>query len=489
MKTLVRFVALCAVFASGSALPNPAVLTSQPEAAPLSCLPAAKPFFAEAWESIANVHTDEARDLFSQTVAVDPSCALAWAYLGSLTPGPNGRRMVDDAVVSSAAASEPERLHVLALAAQHRGDDEKALTLLRQARDLVPNSYRLNFAVAQRAAVMRLFSDAAGAAIRATEISPERGAAWNVLGYAYVGMKQHPQAVEAFRRYAEAAPLEPNAHDSLGDALLANNQLEPARAAYQRALDSSGGSFWASNDGVATVCAIQRDWFCARAAIEKARHAAPLQDDQLRLMEWTAWSYLSDNQPAEAYRALADLAHDAKRANLELRLAEAEVLKGKFLITEGRHKEALATFTALGKQKLPTLNEGQRLTVNARRLHGVVEAQARLNNLGAAERALGELRTLFDFRPRDVQGMDAVAHSRGLIALQKKDPALAISAFMQCSEAYDACKLNLAEAQLAAGDAPAAARTRAEVRLANHRDPEYWWVRTPSRSNPRTSPV
>ncbi len=482
MNTLVRVVALCALCCPALSLSNP---PPKRDEAPLSCNAAAKPFFAQAWESLSNVHLDEARELFAQTVAVDPSCVLAWAHLGALTPGPNGRRMVDDAVASSGAVSEVERLEVQALAAQHRGDGEQALALFRQARDLAPRTYELHFAVAQRAALLGAWSEAVDAAQRAAELAPGRGAAWNVLGYAYVGLDQHAQAVTAFQRYAEAAPMEPNAHDSLGDALLANDQLDEARAAYQRALDSSGGSFWASGDGVATVCAIQQDWFCARVAIEKARRSAQSPDDRLRLMEWTAWSYLADAQPSEAYRALDDLEQDGRREKLEARVAEAGLLRARFQLTQGRYKDALTLLSALGKQKFPTLNEGQRLPLDAARLHDLTEAQARLGNVGEAEKTLGQLRALFESRPRDARGLDAMAHARGLIALQKKDPNQAISAFMQCSESYDACRLDLAWAQQAAGDAPAAATTRMRISRANHRDPEYWWVRVRAASASR----
>ena len=476
MNTLVRIVALCAVCSSAGSLAAVPGSSMKADESSLSCIPAAKPFYARAWEALSNVHLDEARDLFAQTVAVDPGCTLAWAQLGAVTPGTNGRKMVDDAVAASALLGEVERLQVLALASQHRGDNEQALWLFRSALSYAPRSFELNFAVAQRAGVLRLWQEMVIPARRATELAPERGPGWNLLGYANVGLKQHEQAVAAFRQYAEVAPMEPNAHDSLGDALLANNQLDEALAAYQRALDTSGGSFWASNHGVATVDVLQGDWFSARAAIEKARHSATQDDDRLRLMEWTAWSYLADSQPGEAFRAVDELEQDARRIGLEARVADARLLRGRFFLAQGRYRDALTRFIVMGAQKLPTLNEGQKLSVEAVRLHGIVEALARLGNVAEAEKTLGALRALFESRPRDVQGLDALAHARGLIALQKKDPARAISAFMQCSEGYDGCRLNLAEAQEAIGDPAEAGRTRALVRLANHRDPEYWWV-------------
>lgn len=452
----------------------------------LSCRPTAKPFFDRAWEALSNVHNDEARVLFAEAVAVDPTCTLAWAHLGALTPGLDGRRLIEQAIAGSAKITELERLQVRALEAQHRGDLEQALTLIRSALIYDPHSYRLNFAVANRAGALRQWSEMASAARRATELAPERGAAWNQLGYAYLGLQKHAQAIEALRRYAQVAPMEANAHDSLGDALLANDQLDEAKAAYQRALDSSKGTFWLAAQGVATVCALQGDWFCARDALDQARRVAVQAEDRLELMKWTAWSFLTDDQPGEAYRAVDELELEARQRGLEARVLDARLLRGRMLLTQRRFRDAMKVFTVLGPQKFPTLEEAQRRPFEGRRLAGLIEAQVRLGNVGQAEKALGKLEKLFEGRTRDIDGLDAVSHSRGLIALQRRELPNAIASFKKCSGTFDACRLHLAEAQELSGDVAAAQKTRALVRVSNHRDPEYWWVRTQAaESKPR----
>lgn len=472
MNSLARMFVLCALCSSAVFSATPPVNEES-----LSCLPAAQPFFHRGWDALANAHLDEARELFVQTVAVDPACVLAWAHLGALTPGVNGRRMVDDAVAGSAALTEVERLQVRALAAQHRGDDEQALSLVRSALAVDPRSYMVSFAVAERSGALRQWGAMLAPAKHATELAPERGAAWNLLGYAYVGLAQHAQAAAAFRRYAQVAPFEPNAHDSLGDALLANDQLDEARAAYRHALEISGDTFWAAGHGVATVCALQGDWFCARAALEKARRTAPSQEDRLTLMKWIAWSYLADDQAGEAYRALDEMEQDARSLGLEAHLADARLLRSRFLLAQGRAREALEKLIVLSTAKFSTLTDVQRRSYETRRLHGLLEALVRVGNVREAERTLAQLRAPLEARPRDLELIDAVAHGRGLIALQKKDVTRAIVAFAECSATADACRLDLARAQDAAGQRELAMKTRAELRGANRRDPEYWWVR------------
>lgn len=475
MKPVARIVALCAVACSTAAL---AVSPPPPKRAPhtISCTAAATPFFTRAWDALANAHEDDARALFAQTVAVDPLCTLGWAHLGALTPGLQGQKLLEDAVAVSAKLPEAERLQVLALNAQHRGDPEQALSLLRSSLVYAPRTWELEFSVAVRAASLQLWREAADAARRATELAPDEGAAWNLLGYAAVGLDDHAEAVKAFRQYAVVAPREPNAHDSLGDALLADGQLDEAEAAYRAALAASDGAFWPSNHGVATVCAMRGDWFCARAALEKARHTAPQASDRLALLEWTAWSFFADQQPGEAFKVLAELEQEARRVKLDERLAGAKLLEGRLLLLQGKHRAALTTFTALGGLKLPGLTEGQRQRIEAQRLHGVGEAFARLGNANEAERTLTQLRRHFEARPRDVRGNDAISHVRGLVALSRGDAAGAINAFMHCSEPFDLCRLDLATAQLRAGDPAAAARTHAFTRGHPHRDAAYWYV-------------
>lgn len=444
----------------------------------LSCRPASKPFFNRAWDALANAHRDEARSLFQAALQLDPTCTLAWAHLGGITPGPDGEKLIEGAIAGGRGLKEQERLQVLALAAEHRGDHEQALALTRSALIYDPLSYRLNFALAQRAGLLHRWSEMLPAALKATELRPQRGAGWNQLGYAYLGLGKHQQAVAALKRYAQVSPLEPNAHDSLGDALLANNQLKEARAAYQRALDSSQGRFWLAGKGVATVCAIQGDWACAREAIEKARAGATKDDDRLGLLAWTAWTHLAEGETGEAHGAIDELEQDAARRGLMARVHEARLLRARMLLAQGKHRDALNRLIVLGAQKFTSLEADERALCEVKRLRALIEAQTRLGRVVEAEKSLAQLVKLTEHRQRDPECLDALAHARGLIALQRKDVPAAIIAFNRCSEAFDACKLSLAQAQELAGDVDGARQTRARIRAANHRDPEYWWART-----------
>jgi len=64
----------------------------------------------------------------------------------------------------------------------------------------------------------------------------------NMLGYELLQKKKVKEAVAVFRLAAEAFPQSANAHDSLGEALLADGDRAGATAEYRRALELDPGS-------------------------------------------------------------------------------------------------------------------------------------------------------------------------------------------------------------------------------------------------------
>jgi tetratricopeptide (TPR) repeat protein len=61
--------------------------------------------------------------------------------------------------------------------------------------------------------------------------------ALNDLGYVLLAAERHPLAIAVFRKVTEDHPASANAHDSLGEALLAAGDSVGARLSYQRSLD------------------------------------------------------------------------------------------------------------------------------------------------------------------------------------------------------------------------------------------------------------
>lgn len=493
MNSILRSTAVVAVFSAASLaappppepmaapLKPPTVVEVIPPAVPaeypLSCNPVATPLVFKAWDASANARMDESREALQLAVAADPKCVMARAHLGTVTPGIAGTKLFNEAMKEIANVSEVERLDLQALEASRNGDPETAWLLSQKMVGLAPNVFFVNLTAGHYAKGLQKFDEAAASARKATELDPMNGAAWNLLGYAQLRVHRHDEAIAAFRRYLELSPNEPKGHDSLGDALLADNQLDQAAAHYQMAIDISGGTFTAAWSGIASVKAIKGDWEGARAAIARQRASATQPYDKVRTHELTAWTYAAEGKLSDALKAVDASQKEATAAKLDAAIAHAQVLRGKINLASGKYADALKAFTAADKVNVAALPAGKQKKHRTQVLSGLTEAQARLGQTADAEKTLA---TLDQYVKENVTGpfaTDTMAFTRGVVALGMKDPKAAIVSFKQCSEPFDYCRLMLSEAQDKAADVAGAAETRIALTRANHRDPEYWFVR------------
>lgn len=486
MNTLRRFtavVACCSAAISLSAPPPLSVSTSDaptPDVAsdyPLSCEDIAKPMVFKAWNAMANARVDEARETLQLALIADPKCVMARASLGAVTPGAAGKRLFDGAMARLSSVSEVEQLDLKVMQAARTGELRKAFTLAQELAEFAPDVFMVNLSLAHTALALEEWDEAERAAQRATVLSPANGTGWNLLGYARLRAQRTAQAIEAFRKYIEVAPDEPNAHDSLGDALLADNQLEAAAAEYQRAIDGSAGKFWLAWSGLASVKALQGDWVSARVAIEGEKAAAIEPLDKLRADSMRAWSFAAQGQLPAALKVLEAARREAMAAKVDAATARTTLIRAQLNLASGKYAAAVKDFAAANKMQLNQLSSGQRKRFRGQVFAGLTAAQARLGQLPDAARTLAKLD---EFAQADLSGpfaVDATSYARGVLALAQGDARAAVQALSKCSASSSFCQLALAEAQEEAGETAAAATTREALRRANYRDPEYWFVR------------
>jgi|GEM_PF-2933610 tetratricopeptide (TPR) repeat protein len=489
MKTIHRLTAVVAFCSSALAFSAPPPTTSVPAPAapkltatitaeyPLTCKAAARATVMQAWDALANSRVDEARESLKVAVAADPQCVMGRASLGTLTSGIEGKKLFDEAVKDINSLNEIERLDLEAMQASRNADPEKAFTLAQQLAAKAPNVFLTNLSLAHYAMDVERWDEAVSASKRATELNPLNGAGWNLLGYARLRQERTDEAVKAFRHYVELAPNEPNAHDSLADALLANDQLDEAATEYQRAIDSSGGKFWFAYNGLATVRAIEGDWAGAREALAKQKAAAPRPVDKVRTNFLTAWTWAAEGKLADALKVIDQTTKDASAEKLDGTVARAAVIKGQLNLAAGKYADALKAFTAADQVKIDMLSDGQKKEHRGLVLTGLTEAQARLGRVAEAEKTLVRLDEFVRGNLTGPLAKDTLSFSRGVVSLAKNDPKQAVESLKMCSSFFDSCRMTLADAQERAGDTTGATFTRTALLKANHRDPEYWFVR------------
>lgn len=438
MKSICCLVAVLACGVSFAAKRKPAPLTSTEVEYPLSCNEKAKPLVFEAWNALVNERPDDAKDQLTLALKADPRCVMARATLG--------RNWQPDQL------NPVERLHAQSLTAFREGRLQESFLISRKLQRRAPQVMMANLMSARAALALGKWNEAAEAATVATELTPMNGAGWYLLGEAKLHAGLVEEALAAFLKYAEVAPGEANAHAAIGDALLANHQVDAAGASYQRAIDRSKGRQWRAWSGVATVMALTGDWTAARAAIATYGAAATSPADQVDSDVMLAWSYAAQDRLTEALQVAGPL-------------RTVPLLRAELLLTSGKNLEAIAAFTALERKPLSNVNR-------ARALAGLTVALSRLGRTAAAANTLQRLERL----GRSPAVVDQRWYARGALALSQAAPRRALESLRACSDAFDACTLLRIEALQAAGETAEALEARAQLAEANHRDPQYWFI-------------
>ena len=150
----------------------------------------------------------KAKAAFEKAVALDPSSVEArQALLQYLLYAPG--------IAGGSVAKAREQGAAIAALDPHRGH----LAMARIAE------YEKDWAAAEKA-----YRDA-------LVLQPERGPTYNSLGYALLRQQRLDDAIAAFRRYVELSPDDANSHDSLGEGLLAAGKVAEAEASYRNAIE------------------------------------------------------------------------------------------------------------------------------------------------------------------------------------------------------------------------------------------------------------
>lgn len=72
--------------------------------------------------------------------------------------------------------------------------------------------------------------------LKAITADPKLSAPYHQLGYHYLKLKRHGEAIQQFKKMTEVDPTNANSFDSLGDGFIANNQIDEAIESFKKAV-------------------------------------------------------------------------------------------------------------------------------------------------------------------------------------------------------------------------------------------------------------
>ncbi len=438
--------------------------------------PEALAHFQKGEVLLDNLRTVEAAEEFTQALKIDPEFALARAYHGQATPGPDGLKEIEGAAAAAKNLPEAERTLIEGIAANRRGDLAQARASFTRVTELAPDDWRGHRLLGQRLLGDQNYAGAVSALKKATTLNENAGGAQNSLGYAALQQGDVDGAISAFTEYARILPQEPNPQDSLGEAFLAAGRFKEAEAAFQKALELSP-EFWNAHEGIAYVRFYTGDWAGGREALGKAKAAAARLVDKLAVDDVMAAAAAAQRNTAESLRVLdaSEKTEGARPADV----AFIPVRRALVLIDAGRAREALTPITGT----LTLADSGQQpagfsRALRRQALRARVTAEAQLRDAAAAEQTAAALDQEASSRADDPEAQTAMHYGRAQLAIAKGDFAGARAHVDQCATTDQACKWQGVMAAEKARNAEAVKAAREQLLKIYVRDPVHLIARS-----------
>lgn len=445
--------------------------------------------FKKGRELFENLRQGEALEYLKKAIQLDNNFAQAHAYAGFLMTGAEALAELDKAEALASTVPEAERLNILSMVADRRGDDRRVAKLTTKLVELLPGDWRAHWYKGMRGRLARsaihgqALPDAAGleevtaSLRRAVELNPMAGAVHNQLGYLSLLRGRKDEAIAAFENYIRVAPNEPNAYDSLGDALLAANRLEEAEAQFKKALEVSP-RFWQSWGGIAATRALRGDWKGAYEALNSSTQSAVRPSDKLETKRQLGWTQFTEGNVLTALDTAMAAEREAKTLHHPGSFTSSGLDGAEFLFESGRAKDALKKLDDVMSQTESEIVPGETLSI-ARRRSFVIRATVE-DSIGRQDevaRSLSLLETEAEKLPDSLTTQSQVAYVRGLVALSRGDSKQAVSHFSMCIAQHVYCKWRQIQAFEKLGDNVGAEVATRKIVETPTRETEYLYVR------------
>jgi len=394
---------------------------------------AAKKEFLQGRELAEKLQAQDSIQHFDKAISLDADFALAELSRANAAPSP--REFFDHlrkAVALSQKASDGERLLILATEAGANGDATRQKGYLDQLVAAYPRDERAQFNIGGYYFGQQDFAAAIEHYKKATELAPSYSPAYNILGYAYRQKGDYANAEQAFKKYIELIPKDPNPYDSYAELLLTMGRFQESLVQYAKAL-AIDANFLASHlgraadfmyMGKAAEAASELDMITKKARSDGDRRTALFGKMVLAVDsgKWDEALAIVDQQ-----YAIAEKANDAAAMAGDLQT------KGQILLEMGKYDAAKAAFDR-GLKVTDASGLSDDIKKNARLFEHFNNARIALgrNDMAGARTEMQAFRSGAETsrNPAFVRQAHELA---GIVALQEKKPDEAIAELQQAS--------------------------------------------------------
>ncbi len=277
---------------------------------------------------------------FDKAISLDPNFALA--ELSRAQVSPTAKEFFEHlkkAVSLSSKASDGERMLIEAAEAGANANPTKQKEILERLVAAYPNDERAHFNLGAYNFGQQNYTQAIDHLKKATEIARDYSTAYNLLGYAYRQNDAYSDAENAFKKYIDLIPNDPNPYDSYAELLLKLGRFDEAIMQYNKAL-AIDANFINSHFGIAAALAYQGKASAAQAELQKITNKARSDGERRTAL---FGQMVVDADSGKLDQALSDVEKQytlGQKTNDMPAMAGDLQLEGNVLLEMGRYDDA-----------------------------------------------------------------------------------------------------------------------------------------------------
>jgi len=389
---------------------------------------------------------------FDKAIALDPEFASAELARANASPTAKDFFLhLNKAVALADHASDGEKLLILANQAGANGDVQKQKEYWEKLVAAYPNDERAHFNLGGYYFGQQQLTEAVAEYKKATVLAPDYSAAYNILGYAYRQQGDYSSAEQAFKKYIDLIPNDPNPYDSYAELLLKMGRFDDSIEQYRKAL-SIDSHFVPSHFGISADLTYQGKPAQAEAELQKLADEAR-NDGELRTAYFGMAVVASDSGKFDqAMQAMNKEYAVAEKKNDSASLAADLQAMGNIQAAALKFDDAQQRFDR-SLQLIQGSSLSQEIKDNATRQHHFNLAMLSIGkrDFAAAKTHAEEFRQSAEASGNSVQ-VKLTHELAGTLALAQKDYDQAIAELQQASQQNPQNLYRLCQAYQAKGD-------------------------------------
>lgn len=283
-------------------------------------------FFLKGREKFEDVDYSSATYLFNEAIKLDPEFALAYLYRSQSSV--KGKRIIKDmenTEVFANEVNEGDKHFIMFYLTAAKGKRIEQKEHLDKLIELYPEDKRVQYI-----AGIYFHSEDAEEALKhyqkALELYDKFAPVYNLMGYIQTDLGNYRAAEEAFKKYIELTPNNPNSYDSYAEFLMKTKRYDESIVNYRKALEIDP-SYILALWGITESYLLKGEFNKARECCDELYENASHNYGKFYALFKKAMSYMREGRLEDAMLMLNECRNFAKKKNIPIETVTYSFLK------------------------------------------------------------------------------------------------------------------------------------------------------------------